>query len=70
MEPHGSAVVQCMQFRRQVMRVAEARGLEPTVVAAAIAAVTEEPVWGIFGEPRVNVLRLNLALDEAAPLRN
>ena len=66
LDPHISPAYAALQ----VMRVAEARGVEPTVVAAAIAAVTEEPVWGIFGEPRVNVLRLNLALDEAAPLRN
>ena len=54
----------------QVARVAAARGVEPTVIEAQLAAVTEGPALGIFGEPRVNVLRLNLALDEAAPLRN
>ena len=66
LDPHISPAYAALQ----VMRVAEARGVEPTAVTAAIASVTEEPVWGIFGEPRVNVLRLNLALDEAAPLRN
>lgn len=54
----------------QVARVAAARSVEPSVVQAVLADVTEGPALGIFGEPRVNVLRLNLALDEAAPLGN
>ncbi|KKC31420.1 potassium-transporting ATPase subunit KdpC [Devosia psychrophila] len=54
----------------QVARVATARNVEPSVIEAALADVTEQPILGIFGEPRVNVLRLNLALDEAAPLGN
>ena len=66
LDPHISPSFAALQ----VARVAGARGVELSVVEATLAAVTEQPVWGIFGEPRVNVLRLNLALDEAAPLRN
>lgn len=54
----------------QVTRVAEARGVDAAIVEQALADVTEGPVLGIFGQPRVNVLRLNLALDEAAPTGN
>lgn len=54
----------------QVARVAAARSVEPAVVEAVLADVAEGPALGIFGEPRVNVLRLNLALDEAAPHGN
>jgi K+-transporting ATPase ATPase C chain len=49
----------------QVVRVAQARGLDPAIVSQLVADVTEQPVLGILGEPRVNVLRLNRALDEA-----
>lgn len=54
----------------QVGRVAAARGVEASVIQTVLADVTEQPILGIFGQPRVNVLRLNLALDEAAPLGN
>jgi potassium-transporting ATPase KdpC subunit len=54
----------------QVMRVAAARGLDPSVISQLVADVTEGPALGILGEPRVNVLRLNLALDQIAPLEN
>jgi len=47
----------------QVDRVARARHLDPAVVKAMVARYTEERQWGIFGEPRINVLELNLALD-------
>ncbi|WP_043084367.1 potassium-transporting ATPase subunit C, partial [Xanthomonas sp. SHU 308] len=44
-------------------RVAAARGLPPQTVAALVAAQTQPRQFGVLGEPRVNVLALNLALD-------
>lgn len=49
----------------QLNRVARARGLAPETVRALLVRHTENRQWGIFGEPRVNVLALNLALDAA-----
>lgn len=48
----------------QVPRIAAERGLDEARVRTLVAAYTEGRQFGIFGEPRVNVLRLKLALDK------
>ena len=47
----------------QVMRVARARAIDPDRLRTLVSAHTQSRQWGIFGEPRVKVLELNLALD-------
>ena len=49
--------------RVQIARVARARGLDAAVVRTLVAKRTKGPQLGLFGQPRVNVLALNLALD-------
>ncbi|AOJ80116.1 MULTISPECIES: potassium-transporting ATPase subunit KdpC [Burkholderia] len=53
----------------QAERVAKARGLSVDQVSRLIAGGTSGRQLGVLGEPRVNVLKLNLALDEAKPMR-
>jgi K+-transporting ATPase ATPase C chain len=51
----------------QAPRVARVRGLELSAVRSLIAAQSQNRWLGLFGEPRVNVMALNLALDDLAP---
>jgi K+-transporting ATPase ATPase C chain len=59
LDPHISVAAALYQ----VPRVARARGLSQEQVRALVEEYTEGRQWGLFGEPRVNVLRLNLALS-------
>ena len=59
LDPHISVA----NAQLQAVRVAKARGRSLEKVQAMVTANTEDRDWGIFGEPHVNVLRLNLALD-------
>jgi potassium-transporting ATPase KdpC subunit len=49
----------------QVPRIARERGLSESQVRQIIQQHTEQRSWGLLGEPRVNVLEVNLALDQA-----
>jgi K+-transporting ATPase ATPase C chain len=60
LDPHISP----QSARLQIDRVATARNLDRQLVADLVAQYSESPTLGIFGEARVNVLLLNLALDE------
>jgi K+-transporting ATPase ATPase C chain len=59
LDPHISPAA----ARLQIERISGERGLEPEQLAALVEAQIEPPQLGFLGEPRVNVLLLNLALD-------
>jgi K+-transporting ATPase ATPase C chain len=59
-DPHISPAAAALQ----IARIARVRGLSEDQLRQLVAKATEPPVWGVLGQPRVNVLRLNLALDE------
>jgi potassium-transporting ATPase KdpC subunit len=65
LDPHISPA----SAEAQVARVAKARGVTPDRIAELLAKHTDGRQWGIFGEPRVNVLLLNIDLDHSVPLR-
>jgi len=52
--------------RIQIARVARTRGLDDRQVETLVQAATEPALWGVFGQPRVNVLKLNLAVEALA----
>ena len=53
----------------QAARVAQARGASADAVQNLVAANTQQRDLGVLGEPRVNVLKLNMALDQAYPVK-
>ena len=55
--------------RFQAARVAAARGVPVEKVSELLEKFVEPPQWGVFGQARVNVLVLNLALDQQLPAK-
>lgn len=66
LDPHISPA----NARLQIARVARTRGVTPSTIAKLVDAHTEGRQFGFFGEPRVNVLLLNLAVDSAFAIRS
>lgn len=60
LDPHISPAAALLQ----ISRVAQSRKMSAQEVESLVRRHIEGPTWGLFGAPRVNVLRLNLALDK------
>lgn len=60
LDPHISV----QAARVQVDRIAKARNINPETLKTLVAKYTEEPLLGIMGTERINVLKLNIALDD------
>ena len=60
LDPHISLAAAAYQ----ISRIAKARHMSPDKVRELVERYTEARQWGVLGEPRVNVLKLNLALDQ------
>ncbi len=65
LDPHVSPAT----ARLQVARVAEARGADQQMLSDLVEQFVEGPHLAIVGEPRVNVLKLNIELDKRFPLK-
>ncbi|PWU02054.1 MAG: hypothetical protein C5B51_21665 [Terriglobia bacterium] len=65
LDPHISPA----NAEAQTGRIAKVRGIPAAQMKELIAQSTEQPSLGILGEPRVNVLKLNLMLDRRYPVR-
>jgi K+-transporting ATPase ATPase C chain len=66
LDPHISPAYADLQIKR----VAKARGVSPDQVRELLLANQDGRLLGIFGEPTVNVLQLNLALDQKYPVKS
>jgi K+-transporting ATPase ATPase C chain len=64
LDPHLSPA----SIEAQIVRVAKARGVNADQIRPLVSRFTEGRDLGFLGEPRVNVLRLNIALDERHPV--
>jgi K+-transporting ATPase ATPase C chain len=54
--------------KAQVARVAGTRGIDPGAVQTVVETFTKQRTFGVLGEPRVNVVELNMKLDEMFPV--
>ena len=59
LDPHISPVA----AEYQIKRVAKARKIDPSALKVLVDKHSEDRQWAVFGEPRINVLELNIALD-------